>query len=241
MKPEKIHSELNHAIEDLYLINSKQTVATDELIQLIKQHVFGLSKELFITSKLENYYWEFSSFSIYEAHYSKRLDDYLIENDNEQLSETDFINNEISSFNSLEKKWYVDLFEKDTLSQIQKSFKKKKLFLSDKLESLEFEILDSADFIDIGKISAKEKMIYLYKLGVIDFLLEKQPFRSTANPLASALCSILEEKQSTIQPIISAIVNGNLANKNHPLYTESTEKKVNQQLINIGFNLKETN
>lgn len=241
MKSEKIHSELNQAIEDLYLINSKQVVATGDLIELIKQHVWGLSNELFIASKLENYYWEYSSFSVYEAHYSKRLDCFLIENDNEQLSETDFINKEISSFNFLEKRWYLDLFEMNTLGQIQKSFKKKKLYLNDKLDSLDFEISDNTDFNDLGKISAKEKMIYLYKLGVIDFLLEKQPFRSTANPLASVLSSILEEKQTTIQPIISAIVNGNLLNRNHPLFTESTEKKVNQQLINIGFNPKETN
>lgn len=241
MKSKKTHEELNQAIEDLHLINSERIEATIELVKLIKQHIFSLSKELFISSKLENYYWEFSSFSIYEAHYSKRLENYLKENDNEEFSESNFINKEINLFITLEEKWYLNLFEKDTLSQIQKAIKKKKRYLNGKLDSLDLEILDNTDFNDLGKISAKEKMIYLYKLGVIDFLLEKQPFRSTANPLAAILSSILKEKQTTIQPIISAIVNGNLANKNHPLFTESTEKKINQQLINIGFNPKETN
>lgn len=241
MTSEKIHSDLNQAIENLYLINSKQGEATGELIERIKHYIHDSSKELFIISKIENYYWEFSSFSVYESHYSNRLDEYLKENDNEEFSETDFIKKEISSFNSVEKKWHLDLFEKDTLSQIQNGFKKKKLFLDNRLNELESKVIDTTDFIDLGKISAKEKMIYLYKLGLIDFLLEKQPFRSTGNNLASVLCSILEEGQSTIQPIISAIVTGNTLNRNHPLYTESTEKKVVSQLINIGFTPKETN
>lgn len=109
------------------------------------------------------------------------------------------------------------------------------------MTELEVSSLVIEDFIDLGKLNGTEKMIYLYQLGVLDFLLKKQPFRSTANILASVLCSVLELQQSTIQPVLSAIVSENLESNKHPLYTESTVKKVNQQLINIGFNPNETN
>jgi hypothetical protein len=166
-----------------------------------------------------------------------------LKNDNESLIESDFIKREIKSIDLLLSIWYLDLFDSSTLVQIRKSFDKRKKYLNTKLTELELPIFDSlnVDFIDLGKISAKEKMVYLYKLGVIGFLLKEQPFTSTGNGLASILCSILGENKKTIQPIISAIVSNNLTNKNHPLYTESTEKRVIQHLINIGFNPNETN
>lgn len=239
MESEKIHSDLKQAINDLHLISqTKQVKIDDEVSQLIKRHIFELSRELFSVSKLENYYWEFSSFNTYENHYTKRLDDYLKDNDNEEFSERDFIHNEQKNFSYLTRVWYLDFFDNETLIQIQKSFKKRKSFLNDRLDNLESKILDTTDFIDLGKLKAKEKLIYLYKLGVIDFLLEQQPFRSSPNLLASVLSSIIEVIPRTIQPTLSAIVSENLVNKNHPLYTESSEKKVNRQLINIGFNPK---
>lgn len=239
MESETIHLELKQAIDDLHLSRTKQVEnVTNEVIQ---RYLFDLSKELFIISKLENYYWEFSSFSTYENHYTRRLNDYLKQNDNEQFSETDFINNEIRQLRYIEKTWYLDFFDRETILQIKKSFKKKELFLNDRLDNLETKKIENTDYIELGKLNAKQKMIYLHKLGVIAFLLEQQPFTSSPTSLATLLSSIIEEKVGTIQPILSAIVSKNLTNKNHPQYAESTDKKINLQLINIGFNPKETN
>ncbi|WP_158728929.1 MULTISPECIES: hypothetical protein [unclassified Flavobacterium] len=245
MESVKLFTELNIAIEDLHIIKtSAETLKNnEELIEVIKSHIFNISTQLFKTSKLENYYWNFCSFSVYENHYLNRLNAFLLENDNDNFNESDFITREIKSIDLLLSIWYLDLFDSNTLFQIRKSFDKRKKYLNTKLTELESPIFDSlnVDFIDLGKISAKEKMVYLYKLGVIGFLLKEQPFTSTGNGLASILCSILGENKKTIQPIISAIVSNNLTNKNHPLYTESTEKRVIQHLINIGFNPNETN
>lgn len=237
MKSEKIHSELNIAIEDLYLINSKQTEATDELIQLIKQNVFGLSKELFIASKLENYYWEFSSFSVFESHYSKRLDEYLIENDNEEFSESDFINKEIDLFNSLQEKWYLDLFEKETLSQIQKAFLKKRNFLNDKI-ILRNEGIQDNNLFDLSDTTGAEKIVYLYELGIIDFLKNQEPFKSTPDKVSQVISAFTGIKLSSLRPAIRLIIKKDFEDKNNPMNTQKTVKKVKNKLIDIGFEIK---
>ncbi len=243
MESVKLHTELSVAIEDLQSIkiSTEKLNSNDELIEVIKSHIFTISGQLFRTSKVENYFWNFCSFSVYENHYLDRLNSFLLENDNDSLIESDFIKCEIKSIDLLLSIWYLDLFDSNTFVQIKKSFDKRKKFLNNKLTELEVSSLVIEDFIDLGKLNGTEKMIYLYQLGVLDFLLKKQPFRSTANILASVLCSVLELQQSTIQPVLSAIVSENLESNKHPLYTESTVKKVNQQLINIGFNPNETN
>lgn len=243
MESVKLHTELSVAIEDLQSIkiSTEKLNNNDELIEVIKSNIFTVSGQLFHTSKVENYFWNFCSFSVYENHYLDRLNSFLLENDNDSLIESDFIKREIKSIELLLSIWYLDLFDSNTLVQIKKSFDKRKKYLNNKLTELEVSSLVIEDFIDLGKLNGTEKMIYLYQLGVLDFLLKKQPFRSTANILASVLCSVLELQQSTIQPVLSAIVSENLESNKHPLYTKSTVKKVNQQLINIGFNPNETN
>lgn len=243
MESDKLYRDLSIAIEDLYNIqNSPETLKNNiELIDVIKSHIFNVSSQLFQASKSESYFWNFCSFSVYENHYLDRLNTFLLEYDNDSLIESDFIKREIKSIELLLSIWYLDLFDSNTFVQIKKSFDKRKIFLNKKLTELEVSSLVIEDFIDLGKLNTTEKMLYLYKLGVLDFLLNKQPFRSSANSLASILCSVLELKQTTIQPILSAIVSSNLESNKHPLYSESTVKKVNQQLINIGFNPNETN
>lgn len=105
-----------------------------------------------------------------------------------------------------------------------------------KLVTNEIEI----PLIDLSDSSAKEKIIFLEKLGVIDFLRNKQPFNTSTNILANVLSAITGEKSGTLQPYVSAMISKNFDSKNHPMNSNETVKRVQSNLINIGFNVNET-
>ncbi|MBG6110792.1 hypothetical protein IWX84_001672 [Flavobacterium sp. CG_9.10] len=98
---------------------------------------------------------------------------------------------------------------------------------------------DSEDFlVDLSDTSASEKIIYLEKLGVLDFLRNKQ--HVSTNGLASALSAITGEKIQTLQPMLNPIVNKQAGQKNNPLESTTTVQKVKKHLNNLGFTLNET-
>jgi hypothetical protein len=94
--------------------------------------------------------------------------------------------------------------------------------------------------IDLSGSSATEKIIYLHKLGVIDFLKSKQPFLSSTNSLATILSAIINEKKGTIQSMINPILSKKVDDKNNPLNSPKPVAKVIKQLNEIGFNLNKT-
>ena len=98
--------------------------------------------------------------------------------------------------------------------------------------------LASIDLIDLSDTTAVEKIIYLEKLGVLDFLRNKQHI--STNGLASALSAITGEKITTVQPMLNAIFNKQAGQKNNPLESTNTVKKVKKHLNDIGFTLNET-
>jgi hypothetical protein len=99
----------------------------------------------------------------------------------------------------------------------------------------EIEAIDLSD-----STTATEKIIYLQKLGVIDFLRTKQPFISSINSLATVLSAVTGAKSGTIQPMLNAMLSKNVNNKNNPLNSQKPTKKVTNQLIQIRFNVDET-
>lgn len=95
--------------------------------------------------------------------------------------------------------------------------------------------------IDLSDTTATEKIIYLHKLGVIDFLRKQQPFQSSINSLATVLSAVTGAKSGTIQPMLNAMLGKNVEQKNNPLNSQKPVSKVIKQLNQIGFNLDETN
>lgn len=97
--------------------------------------------------------------------------------------------------------------------------------------------------IDLSETTATEKIIYLHKLGIIDFLRNKQPFQSSTNSLATVLSAItgINPETKHIQSMLNPIINKEAGQKNNPLNSQKTVLKIETQLINIGFNLNETN
>lgn len=95
-------------------------------------------------------------------------------------------------------------------------------------------------FDDLSDTSITEKIIYLKKLGIIEFLKAKQPFLSSTNSLATVLSAVTGAKASTIQSMINPMFSKNVDDKNNPMNSQKTVEKVQKQLNKIGFNLDET-
>jgi hypothetical protein len=95
--------------------------------------------------------------------------------------------------------------------------------------------------LDLSDTLGNEKIVYVHKLGLIDFLIKKQPFNTSVNSLAIALSAVTGEKTTTIQSYLNPILKKETAQKNNPLNNKKLVERVEKQLIRIGFNLDETN
>jgi hypothetical protein len=89
--------------------------------------------------------------------------------------------------------------------------------------------------IDLSDTKATEKIVMLHKLGVLDFLRNKEPFNLSINSLATALSGITGIDSKTIQSYINPIYSNRTNQKNNPLNSIKTVDKVDQKLISIGF------
>jgi hypothetical protein len=107
-----------------------------------------------------------------------------------------------------------------------------------KKEELKPNILTEPEAIDLSNTTATEKIIYLHKLGVIDFLRKQEPFNYSINSLATVLSAVTGEKSGTIQPMLNPMLSEFNDQKNNPLKSKKAVPKVEQQLIKSGFKLK---
>jgi hypothetical protein len=102
---------------------------------------------------------------------------------------------------------------------------------------------EEKNVLDLSDTNATEKIIYLQKLGVVDFLRTKQPFQTSINSLATVLSAVtgVNPKTKHLQSMLNAMLSPKgTAQKNNPLTKNETVQKVEKQLINIGFNLDKT-
>ena len=103
----------------------------------------------------------------------------------------------------------------------------------------DFKVFES-EIIDLDNTTITEKIIYLQKLGIIDFLKAKQPFQSSTNSLATILSAITGAKATTIQSMINPMLSKDVDSKNNPLNSIKPVNRVESQLIKIGFNPNKT-
>lgn len=94
---------------------------------------------------------------------------------------------------------------------------------------------ENVELIDYSNSNGTEKIIFLQRLGVIDFLKEKTLFQTSTNKLAEYLSAVTGERTDTLQSYLNPIINKNVSQKNNPLNTISTVNKVENKLINMGF------
>ena len=151
----------------------------------------------------------------------------LIEKISKEIEEFD-IDNYLSPLSYFEKSLKGKISNNDSL--IIEMFFDDINFESDKKNN-------EPEAIDLSDTSTTEKIIYLKKLGVLDFLKDQQPFLSSTNKLATVLSAITGAKPTTIQSMINPIFSKNIENKNNPLNSVKTVKKVEHRLIDIDYNV----
>ena len=159
---------------------------------------------------------------------------------NPKVKEYLFLNDLMIEFNSMygffeENKEFEDYY--NTFGDLRKLKRILKYIEKKAIQPQQAE----PEAIDLSDTSNTEKIIYLQKLGVIDFLRTKQPFLSSINSLATVLSAVTGAKTETIQPMLNPMISKEAGQKNNPLNSKNTVSKVETQLINIGFNLNETN
>jgi hypothetical protein len=92
------------------------------------------------------------------------------------------------------------------------------------------------ELLDLSGETIARKILYLDKLGIINFLRKSQPFNTSINKLATVLSAIIDEDAKSIQPVLNPLISDKeIKNKNHPYYINNNVLKVEQNLINLGF------
>ena len=104
------------------------------------------------------------------------------------------------------------------------------------LEKLQIKLDRLPKESDFSAPKGTEKIIMLHQLGILDFLKEKEPFNLSTNALASVISGITGEKREVMQSYLNPIFSKNVSQKNNPLKTESTVKKIKHKLILVGYN-----
>lgn len=92
---------------------------------------------------------------------------------------------------------------------------------------------------DLNTVRANEKIVLLHKLGVLDYLRDKEPFNTSTNSLANILSDILSENRTTLQSYLNPIFSNNNIEKNNPLLSTKAVERANQKLTLIGFKQSE--
>lgn len=96
---------------------------------------------------------------------------------------------------------------------------------------------DPAPIVDLSKTKATDKLIYLNELGILDYLITQEPFKHSRNKLASVLSAITDEKPTTLQPKLNAMLSEHTnAPQNNPYNSTAKVSKIKQALIQLGYN-----
>ena len=146
------------------------------------------------------------------------------------IDKTTNFSDELFSYNTKTKTITYDKFQNRKeyrMSKIKETEQKKEELEKDDL------LFDYSDSTIIKKI------IFLSKLGILDFLMKSEPFNTSVNSMATVLSSITGAKTVSIQPVLNPLITKEIENKNHPFKSEKTVKTVEQQLINLGYKLKD--
>ncbi|HRL08926.1 MAG TPA: hypothetical protein PLZ88_05645 [Aliarcobacter sp.] len=197
-----------------------------EIEDYIREQIFYKSNEVFIASKEESAYWEYCSFNVYFDKFQELMKSYLLDDNKIHINEESFFTHELSKYEMLLKNFDKKSYSND----IKLALEKKITFLKDKLNTN--DLIVAVDYSDAG---ANEKVVFLYELGVLDFLKNNSPFNTSTNSLASVLSAITGENIRTIQPYINPIFNNEIQQDKNPLKSIKLTNKVKKKLSDIGY------
>lgn len=97
------------------------------------------------------------------------------------------------------------------------------------------ELQQSNELIDLSDTSIVGKIIYLEKLGIIDYLRSQKPFNTSVNSIATVISAVTGAKATSIQPMLNPLLGKDVDSKNNPLNSKKNVYAIENILLNIGF------
>lgn len=94
--------------------------------------------------------------------------------------------------------------------------------------------------VDLSDTMSVDKIIYLQRLGIIDFLRAKQPFISVPDKVSQIVSAITGVNIDSVRPMLRPILNKDFEDRKNPLNSQLAVERVEKQLIKIGLNLDKT-
>ncbi|KAF2338041.1 hypothetical protein [Flavobacterium ginsenosidimutans] len=89
--------------------------------------------------------------------------------------------------------------------------------------------------IEFSDTTFNSRIVFLEKLGVIQFLRKQQPFSTSVNSMATILSAIIGAKATTVQSMINPMLSADVDGKNNPMNSTKAVKVVDIQLAKIGY------
>ncbi len=102
----------------------------------------------------------------------------------------------------------------------------------------ENEIEEQDELIDYSESNNISKIIFIQKLGLIEYMRSLSPFNTSINSLANALSGVTGIKPTTLQPMLNAMLSKGTSEKNNPLKSIKTVNVVVNKLTNIGYKIE---
>lgn len=97
------------------------------------------------------------------------------------------------------------------------------------------ELNINEELFDLSDSSALEKIIMLDELGILEYLKNQSPFKSSVNLLANAISGITGIKSVTVQSYINPMFNENVSQKNNPRNSIKAVNRIKESLNKLGF------
>lgn len=227
--------------------------------------------ELFDTSIQDMFFWEYCPFSVYENHYNNRLQEFkekipnsseldFIELELNTINGSFFlrdeqggiIDNNSPLIHEIELHLYysltfdVEILNSDLAKRIFIAQKRKIEFLKHKQQDISLpknnETTTEDEFLeDLSNSTKAMQIVYLYELGILDFLQDKMnnDMIFSVNKLATVISSFTGIAPITVQPYLNPIYSKDAKQDKNPLKANNI-KKVRAKLIELGFSIKET-
>ena len=170
---------------------------------------------------MECFFYELCFSENFAIDMSERVQDFVFEFHNQEL---------IRSFISMWRQTRAEFrkLEEIITEKIQKETKSSNRELTD-LEEY---------FIDEQNISIVKRIIYLQKLGIIDFLRKEKPFNTSINSLANVISVMISVNVTSVQPLLNLMLGKDSDNPKNPLNSAKNVSAVENYLIKIGYSLK---
>ena len=206
------------------------------LYYLDKMEAMTIETNLYDNEKVKYFFAEVKSSKIIGCSFNAFVDEYIINFDYDIISETIDKTTEFS-----EELWINNVYIETVKTEHGKALERinNRRLLKMKEQEKEKQKDKEENLFDYSDSTIIKKIIILSKLGVLEHLKKSTPLGISTNSLASILSSITGAKTVSIQPVLNPLINEDIENKNHPFKSEKTVKSVEQQLVNLGFKLKD--